>query len=393
VYGHARLASVRGSTRTWYGTDALGSVRQTLDDAGGVATTTSYDPWGVVTQGAVATFGFTGELQQNDAVYLRARWYQPSAGTLLGRDPWFGSEEAPQTLSFYTYTHNNPVNFTDATGMYRCDVPPGFGYPQRSPIAPPIPPGGMYYWEFCNEQRARLDQEHNSLMQSTTSLGALIMLFGDSQLPAGKVAQQRGFRMSDMTEAAERLEFVLWYTWDAPFTHFRVEFNDEGFADQFRDSALWPESGNQVGHFLTAVDIAYRLGRGQEIYNGSASETFGLACIVGHELEGDRIWFAPPRHCYTGASDQAIANFAIVMAADLAGDYVLRDCYLRLSAPGVAETPSDARVQGDSRYGNSIQDLRLSSKGWIFGWKIRTGAIRDLPEAKRWLRANLGPQP
>ena len=33
LYGLERLASVAGGTRTWYGSDALGSVRQTLDDS------------------------------------------------------------------------------------------------------------------------------------------------------------------------------------------------------------------------------------------------------------------------------------------------------------------------------------------------------------------------
>jgi RHS repeat-associated protein len=106
VYGHARLASVRGSTRTWYGTDALGSVRQTLSDSGSVASSTSYDPWGQVTQGTVATWGFTGELQQEDALYLRARWYQPSAGMLLGRDPFAGYAALPYSLHPYHINSN-----------------------------------------------------------------------------------------------------------------------------------------------------------------------------------------------------------------------------------------------------------------------------------------------
>ncbi len=34
VYGQERLLKLDGLVRTWYGGDALGSVRQTLDDAG-----------------------------------------------------------------------------------------------------------------------------------------------------------------------------------------------------------------------------------------------------------------------------------------------------------------------------------------------------------------------
>ena len=46
VYGHERLFTQQGATRTWYVGDALGSVRMTLDGAGAVQGTVGYDPWG-----------------------------------------------------------------------------------------------------------------------------------------------------------------------------------------------------------------------------------------------------------------------------------------------------------------------------------------------------------
>ena len=44
VYGHDRLLKLDGLVRTWYGGDALGSVRQTLDDAGAPLSAQHYDP-------------------------------------------------------------------------------------------------------------------------------------------------------------------------------------------------------------------------------------------------------------------------------------------------------------------------------------------------------------
>jgi RHS repeat-associated protein len=103
-------------------------VWHTLTDSGAVASSTSYDPWGTPTQGRVATWGFTGELQQNDAVYLRARWYQPSSGTLLGRDPFGGDPHRPGGYHPYQYAFHNPVGYTDPTGQWPCwlwcDAPP-----------------------------------------------------------------------------------------------------------------------------------------------------------------------------------------------------------------------------------------------------------------------------
>lgn len=75
LYGLERLASVSGSTKTWYGTDALGSVRQTTTNTGLPLDTFSYDPWGTPQGTAPPTFGFTSELQDagTGLVNLRAR--------------------------------------------------------------------------------------------------------------------------------------------------------------------------------------------------------------------------------------------------------------------------------------------------------------------------------
>ncbi len=52
VNGHERLYEQAGIVRTWYGGDALGSVRQTLDEAASPLATLSYDPWGTPEGGA-----------------------------------------------------------------------------------------------------------------------------------------------------------------------------------------------------------------------------------------------------------------------------------------------------------------------------------------------------
>ena len=75
-----------GSTRTWYTTDALGSVRATLDGSGSVLGTVNYDPWGTPQSTLLTPFGFTGELQQGSDVYLRARWYGAGRGSFGSRD-------------------------------------------------------------------------------------------------------------------------------------------------------------------------------------------------------------------------------------------------------------------------------------------------------------------
>jgi RHS repeat-associated protein len=133
LYGLERLASESGGTRTWYGADGLGSVRQTLDDSGSVLSSLNYNPWGTVESGTTPGFGFTGEMQDSEGmVYLRARWYNPANGTFTARDPFEGYPEQPYSQHPYQYGHSDPVLNTDPTGKaviflsYRVAFPGGF---------------------------------------------------------------------------------------------------------------------------------------------------------------------------------------------------------------------------------------------------------------------------
>lgn len=126
IYGAERLLALKGTTRTWYGSDALGSLRQTLSDTGTPQAALHYDPWGQVesiTQ--PATFGFAGELYSSgaNASYMRARWYQPGHGTFVSRDPFSGFAELPYSLHPYQYGYSDPISRTDASGQ--CPAPVG----------------------------------------------------------------------------------------------------------------------------------------------------------------------------------------------------------------------------------------------------------------------------
>jgi RHS repeat-associated protein len=93
-------------------------VRQTLSDAGSVLSSQNHGIYGQPEGGTQpTTFGYTGELQDgtSNAEYLRARWYQPGTGTLLGVDPMVDS-----TGQAYAYAGANPVNGSDPSG--RCTV-------------------------------------------------------------------------------------------------------------------------------------------------------------------------------------------------------------------------------------------------------------------------------
>jgi RHS repeat-associated protein len=101
--------------------DGLGSVRQLTNPMGQVTDTYTYDAFGsplVVTGSTVNPYRFAGEqADPNVGYYLRARYYNPSAGRMVGRDPIMGSLTQPMSRHSYLYGFNNPVNLTDPSGL------------------------------------------------------------------------------------------------------------------------------------------------------------------------------------------------------------------------------------------------------------------------------------
>ena len=47
---------------------------------------------------------------------MLARYYDPSLGRFISKDPFDGVKNDPQTLNGYVYVGNNPVNRTDPSG-------------------------------------------------------------------------------------------------------------------------------------------------------------------------------------------------------------------------------------------------------------------------------------
>jgi RHS repeat-associated protein len=98
--------------------DQLGSTRLITSQTGAHAGSFTYSPYGTLTAstGTVTTpLGYAGQYTDPQAglVYLRARYYDPSTGQFLTRDPL----EA-QTRQPYSYAGDNPTNYTDPTGKW-----------------------------------------------------------------------------------------------------------------------------------------------------------------------------------------------------------------------------------------------------------------------------------
>lgn len=97
--------------------DQIGNIRLATNDVGAPAGTADYSPFGTPTSGstvgATTPFGFAGEYTDTETglVYLRARYYDPTTGQFISRDPL-----EQTTGDAYAYGENNPLNVTDPTG-------------------------------------------------------------------------------------------------------------------------------------------------------------------------------------------------------------------------------------------------------------------------------------
>jgi len=123
------LVSADGPTFTYYyHYDAQSTVVGVSDTTGHLAERYVYDVWGqqqlTVPNPGIGTqnkFGYTGEALDpgTGLIYLRARYYDPTLGRFISKDPLNGFERSPQALNRFVYVRNNPATLTDRTGL--CD--------------------------------------------------------------------------------------------------------------------------------------------------------------------------------------------------------------------------------------------------------------------------------
>jgi hypothetical protein len=194
-------------------------------------------------------------------------------------------------------------------------------------------------------------------------------------------------------------------------THFIGIFGgcaDRGFRAEFKDNS------NQVGHFLTAVDMGYRptktsnflrnmglnpdrrhLGKGGYTSPPPGrldhlvpwDEQVCVRLIIRHEQVSDAPdWikdyaqFIPETYAAATApdEDEVIAFFRALDRVDLSA--------ANLAATRAALAP----IRIGTGYGNSLQDLHLSLYGYQFGRFIRSGLIATRRQAATWIRWNIG---
>jgi RHS repeat-associated protein len=106
--------------------DGHGSTRMLTDTTGGITSRYDYDAYGIMVGGnpnlanpAETDMLYSGEQFDADLQmqYLRARFYDQNTGRFISLDTFSGNNEDPQSLHKYAYTHCDPVNGIDPSGL------------------------------------------------------------------------------------------------------------------------------------------------------------------------------------------------------------------------------------------------------------------------------------
>lgn len=121
VYGQGVVSQggVSSSNREYYLEDGLGNIRALVDNNGNILESYTYDAYGNIEEGEDASLlTYKGEhIDQNtNLYYMRARYYDPTTGRFVSKDPVEGYLSNPQTTNGYSYVLNDPINLNDPTG-------------------------------------------------------------------------------------------------------------------------------------------------------------------------------------------------------------------------------------------------------------------------------------
>lgn len=106
----------------YYHHDQLGSTQALTDKDAHLVLAYTYNPYGKAipsTTSILNPFTYAGQYTDRltGLVYMRARWYDPTTGQFLTRDPITSLTQAP-----YSYAGDDPLNEDDPTGLNKCEV-------------------------------------------------------------------------------------------------------------------------------------------------------------------------------------------------------------------------------------------------------------------------------
>ena len=121
IRGLSLIASVKGTTDTYYLHDGHGNVVGMTNSSGTLKKTYEYDAFGnQLTLDPTDTnpFRYCGEYwdPETGTCYLRARYYDSALGRFTQQDTYLGDYKIPLSLNYYIYCYNDPIEYRDESG-------------------------------------------------------------------------------------------------------------------------------------------------------------------------------------------------------------------------------------------------------------------------------------
>ncbi len=101
-FGRTRHVQLAGQQSLFFGEDLHSGTRVLYDESVAIQSTYSYDAYGnAIESGSAIEFGYRNEQRDADSglIFLRARYYDPSTGTFISRDPFVGFQDSPLSLN------------------------------------------------------------------------------------------------------------------------------------------------------------------------------------------------------------------------------------------------------------------------------------------------------
>jgi len=112
-----RIAKIVDGVTTYYHQDHLLSTRLLTDENGNKIEEEEYEEFGSDINGIGERYKYTGkEKDITGLYYYGARYYDPTIGRFITRDPKPGRLSNPQSLNPYVYCLNNPMKYIDLDG-------------------------------------------------------------------------------------------------------------------------------------------------------------------------------------------------------------------------------------------------------------------------------------
>jgi RHS repeat-associated protein len=253
IYGHDLLYSITASGPHYHHADGLGSTIATTDASGTIEQTFDYDVFGElrsITGTGGTKLTFTGEENDDSGfVYLRARYYDPSTGRFLSRDPYPMKATDTQTINRYVYVKNNPTNYVDPSG--EISIQPLIGIYQLAERA--------LFRTWDPRTDARINTLHKSLrVQARLTINL-------TQYATGQT-----FRVAQATRTIEEQNALY----------------AQGRNGDRRPIVTNARGGESYHNFGRAFDVV-EIRNGEAVWKGDMSVIVPTAKILGFEWGGD----------------------------------------------------------------------------------------------------------